>query len=98
MTTQLIELSQAVGRAYEILPFSLNPDCQKWLHEDIGRCASLAIEHGVWIMPFNYSGFVRVLGEEDGAPLLNESYEDHDNNKELATCVAVLKALLAIKQ
>ena len=94
---ELEKLSREVAEKYGIdafiRPFD-NWDFQKeeplnWLHDDIGRCATLAIEHGIDLTFCNSCVFAGngYFYEK------RESYADHANNKVRATCVAILKAL-----
>lgn len=63
-----------------------------WLHDDIGRCATLAIEHEIDIEFFKNCRAVMCLPNNLGA-IVKEKFADHNGNKVRATCVAILKAL-----
>ena len=66
-------------------------DQRVWLHDDIGRCATLAIEHSLNTAIDDDAVSINVFGKV--ALLAFEYFKDHNGNKIRATCVAILKAL-----
>lgn len=106
--SELEQLDLDVAEKYGIEPFfytETNPTqenpcgdtLQLWLHDDIGRCAALAVENEVWFEPYlsklGVKSFCRNI--EAFRSVANEDYANHNGNKIRATCVAILKALLA---
>lgn len=75
-----------------------------WLHDDIGRCATLAIEHGVDIGQLVDATNGKAFGAAASIynkkhyhidTIISVHYANYNGNKIRATCVAILKALLA---
>lgn len=105
-SAELEQLSRDVAEKYGIKPNSGMEFCNekseplgiykdgRWLHDNIEKCATLAIEHSVDLN--FYDAFVNSSTfTDDGYNENNETYADHNGNKIRVTCVAIMKALLA---
>lgn len=91
--SEMQQLSREVAEKVGIYAYiTKTEDIGIWLHDDIERCSTLAIEHSVDLNFYdalvNSSTFT-----DDGYKENNETYVEHNGNKIRATCVAILKAL-----
>lgn len=95
----LIKLSEEVGRVHGISPCR-NPPSKHimaalprvWLHEDPGRCLTLAANKGLSILQFPVEGYVKCHTRFKGDDYV-KNIEDFQGNVLLATCVAILECL-----
>lgn len=99
MTEQQIQqLSRDVAAKYGIEPYitmsATLTGTILWLHNDSARCFELMVEHDVVISRiWQFDG---VGAGVAGYPVdIREEFTDHNNDKPLATRIAILKALLA---
>lgn len=76
-------------------------DITTWLHEDSARCFDLMAEHEIdlsFVEDFVFSYTNNIQGyflNRSGVVRQSIRYTDHNNDKQEATRIAILKALLA---
>lgn len=97
----LIALSKAAAKvagvpAYEEIESGMDVGMglptRYWLHEDSARCFDMSL----WMQRISqYEGEVDVFWNVD-YPRITERFSDHNNSREQATRVAILKAIVAI--
>lgn len=102
-TDELIALSKRVAEKLGIEPNSGDIELDlggnpyyvlgKWLYEDSGRCFELLGEHDIGFEHFVDVGYCFVYRN---IPHTKECYSDHNNDRNLAARVAILKALEAM--
>lgn len=66
-----------------------------WLHQDPARCFDLLGEHDMQLTHFSSIGYVEVPAFT-GVKNYREFYVDHNNDRNLAARVAILRALEAM--
>ena len=93
---ELIDLSKAAAKVAGVAPYddtltlsALGKDFHFWLHEDNARCFELMCRYEM------------LLSVNGGEALVNihnpaEMFINHNNDREQATRVAILKAIVAI--
>lgn len=99
---ELQQLSKDVAEKYGIAPnrtihqFIKDP-YTIWLHQDSARCFDLMVEHYLMVGSCLYTNMAKVCYEKKDGTVYDiwEKFADHNNDKHLATRVAILKALLA---
>lgn len=105
--TDYEELSKRVAELYGIdanservqLGFKSIPT-GTWLHDDSARCFELACEHELDINPHRFNGIVEAI-DCDTCSGINDDLEyldAHNNDKALATRIAILKCLVKMKE
>lgn len=101
--SELIELSKAAAKVAGIESYRKMEGLLSdpfWLHEDSARCFELMCRYGVYPVQSSYKDKVSIFCEGLWITTLNWDGEhyffDHDGNKEQATRVAILKAIVAI--
>lgn len=92
--SELIELSKAAAKVAGVPPSDFISEYDfLWLHEDSARCFELMCQSKLEVTVSSGSSFVR-WGNNESGPI--EFFINHDGNKEQATRVAILKAIVAI--
>lgn len=102
-TDELIALSKRVAEKLGIEPNSGDIELDlggnpyyvlgKWLYEDSGRCFDLLGEYDLGFEHWSEEGYCHAY---NSMTYVQEEYADHNNDRNLAARVAILRALEAM--
>lgn len=99
---ELLELGKKVSSLYDIPVYivkisQIDNLIDTHIHDDLRIVMELAIENDIWVRTWNNLKFVRA-NLRVSSKSFQENYNDYSGNKILATTVAIMKALIHIKE
>lgn len=87
--SEMQQLSREVAEKVGIYAYiTKTEDIGIWIHEDNARCFELMVRYKIDVTPCSKSVFA-----ENNLANQNENYSDHNNDAELATRIAILRAV-----